>query len=143
MLIESAFLTAFSLLGMEEGIRLMRHEHLSGDIIGPGGFLVFLSAVLFTGTTVYFFRTYKRRCGEVKTRGISLRFGPAILLLMVLGLYGAAVSMVSYAVGTALFFILAFKISGVKSWVRSLVLGLLVAMIFELVFSRVARIPFS
>lgn len=142
LLIESILLSGLSILGIWEGIRLLRQEHTMGDLIGPGGFVLSVSAVLFLITIVYLLRMYLTRRGFVKTQWVRPRFGTIGRLMVVLGLYVVAVPIVGYAIGSAIFFILAFKISGVKSWGRSTAVGIVVALAFELVFSRYAGISF-
>jgi len=142
LLIETLVLIAFSILGTWEGIRFLKYEYITRDLIGPGGYLVLIFPLLFISTIVYFLRSYPKSSGGVRKRWILPQIGPSVRLMAVLGLYGVVVSNLGYAIGSGLFFILAFKISGVRSWLRSVVLGLVVALVFELVFSRVARIPF-
>ncbi len=143
LIIEAFVLLGLSSLGVWEGIRLLRQEHLLGDPIGPGGFLAFTSIVLLAGSIIYFFGKFQKAQAleaKDKTKGL-LRFGTAAYLLAVLGLYAATVPYVGYALGTGVFFILSFHISGVKNWGWSIGLGLIAATVFELFFSRLAKIP--
>jgi len=140
LLIESLFLIGLSALGLWEGMRLLKQEHLLADPIGPGGFLAFTSAVLFISAVVYLSRSrFKPR---MRKNGWAFpRFGPAGRLLGALGLYAATVPILGYAAGSGLFFILAFRISGVKLWGKSILLGIVIALAFEIFFSRFAKIP--
>lgn len=141
MIIESSILFGLSGLGLAEGIRLMMKRQYWGDPIGPGGYLFFFSAVLLICTVIYLVTQLKYQ-GRAKVKSISLRFGPVVQVLAVLGLYWVSVPIIGYACSSALFFVLTLYIYGMKSWLKSVPIGLAFALAFELIFVRLAKIPF-
>ena len=139
-LIESLFLISLAAVGIREGIRLLGIPLLFRDIIGPGWYILVMSVLLLICAISYLLKNLKQ---PVITREGSLfsHLGPAGKVSVVFGLYIAVVSFIGYAISTFLFFIIILHASGEKSWIKCLVIGMAVALIFKLAFFNLAGIP--
>ena len=138
-MIEGVLLAGLGLLGIREGLRLGRMPLEGSDVVGPGWYVFFISVILLVGA-VAFLAVNVRRHEIVQPQAASLRFGPAGKAMAVLGVYTVATPLAGYAIGSALFFVLAFRVFGMRTWARSAAAGLVTTAIFDLFFSYIAGI---
>ncbi len=138
-MIEGILLAGLALLGIREGLRLRSIASHGSDVVGPGWYVFIISVILLAGAGVYLFVNLRRQ-KIAWPRGISVRLGPASWAMGTLALYTAIIPYTGYAIGSGLFFILTFRVFGVKTWVWSIVFGLVTAVIFVLFFSYIAGI---
>ncbi len=135
VLIESLLLMALASLGLFEGARLTTVSLVSPEPLGPGWYLVVVSGLLFAFGAHHL----AARAKLPTTRAVgslSFRFGAAARALGLLILYAAAMPVVGYLASTAAFFALALRIFGVGSWIRSVVIGVVLAALFEYGFAN-------
>ena len=134
-------LLVMSLLGIYEGARLSGTILLFADSVGPGGYLFFMSCLLFICAAALLVRKFIRsRAGQHEV-GIALHRGAAGQAMILLILYGLAVEFVGYLIASVFFFILAQRIFGERSWPRCGVIGVSITGSFYLVFSYLAGMP--
>ncbi len=138
--LESFVLLGLAVLGIWEGVRLTTVVLVSSEPVGPGWYLLFLSLLLFASAAAYIVRRV-RTGGDTGRLSLSVLRGPAAQATAFLVLYAIAIQIVGYAVSTALFFILTLHSFGVKSWIKSAVIGVALALAFQYGFSDLAGIP--
>lgn len=139
-LLESLFLIGLAILGLREGVRLLKVPLLFVDIIGPGWYIFFVSVLLLMSALVYSWGYFKRP-GISKDKHFLLHLGPPGRITAIFGLYIIIVPFIGYAIGSMIFFILVFHASGMRSWVWSILIGIGVALAFKFCFSYLAGIP--
>jgi hypothetical protein len=140
MLIENILLLALAIVGLYEGARLAQATLLFDDSVGPGWYLFFLSGLLLLCAVALVVRQVRRKTAS--QRGLSVLKGPAGQSLLLLLFYALAASYAGYLIASVIFFVLAQRIFGERSWPRSAVLGLVITGSFYLVFSYLAGVPF-
>ena len=140
MLIENILLLALAIVGIYEGARLAKVALLFDDPVGPGWYLFFLSALLLLCAVALVVRQVRRKTASLG--GLSVLKGPAGQSLLLLLFYALAASYAGYLISSVIFFVLAQRIFGERSWPRSAVLGLVITGSFYLVFSCFAGVPF-
>jgi len=140
MWFESILLMACAIVGIYQGAQLAQETLLIDDPVGPGWYLCFMSALLFTCGLALLVRQIRRRASS--TGGFSVLMGPAGHSLLLLLLYALAASFAGYLLASVFFFVLAQRIFGERSWPRAAALGLVITGSFYFVFSYFAGVPF-
>jgi hypothetical protein len=140
MPLENILLLALAIIGIYEGGRLAKVTLLFDDPVGPGWYLFFLSALLFICAIALIVRQMRRKTGS--QGGFSVLKGPAGQSLLLLLFYALAASFAGYLLGSVVFFVLAQRIFGERSWPRSAAFGLAITGSFYLIFSYLAGVPF-
>ncbi len=141
MAFENILLMALAVIGIYEGARLAKVALLFDDPVGPGWYLFFLSILLLICAMALILRERRRRSTS-PGGGLSVLKGPAGLSLLLLLFYVLAATISGYAIASLIFFVLAQRIFGEKSWTRSGVLGLAMTGTFYFIFSYLAGVPF-
>jgi putative tricarboxylic transport membrane protein len=127
--------------GIYEGLRLSKSVLLFVDPVGPGWYLFFMSCLLFVCAIALLARQSIGRTAGQRTVGLALHKGPAGRALALLILYGLAVMFLGYVVASAMFFIVAQRIFGERSWIRCTAVGITVTGCFYVVVSYLAGMP--
>lgn len=143
LIAESLVILIVASLSLYDGIRLTKAPLLNPDPVGPGWYLVIVAGILFLCTVGYFIKEGAKTKLAARTEGGSLSsfsIGPASWVLMVLIVYTILASLVGYTPATAFFFILAFHLLGVKSWVKSIILAAVFTAAFRFLFYDLAGI---
>jgi hypothetical protein len=140
LFIESFLLIGLGAIGTYDGAKLLKEPLIIREYIGPGWYLIFLSSMLIICGIIYLLVNAKHRAIAGRKR-FSLHVGPHGYVLILLGLYTIGVSFVGYIPSTLFFFVLAYRIFGVSSWIRSIIIGLISIAVFQLIFSYLLGIP--
>lgn len=133
-------LMGLGILGIYEGARLTKVALLFDDPLGPGGFLILVSGMLFVCAAIYLV-VHGRRRGTIGRKHFSTHIRPSSRVLIVFVLYAIMVPFIGYAISNVFFFVLAVHIFGERSWIRNVVIGLAFTVGFYLVFSYLAEVP--
>jgi putative tricarboxylic transport membrane protein len=127
--------------GITEGVRLSKSALLFKDPVGPGWYLFFMSCLLFICALALVIKKLKSHKAGQREASLSLHKGPAGRALILLMLYGVAATYLGYLIASAMFFILAQRIFGERSWLRCAVTGVSITACFYFVFSYLAGMP--
>ena len=142
VLTEGILILAVATVGVVEGLRLIivKDPRVLYDIIGPGAFILFLSLALMVAG-VYYILYYVKIPGdkiafsrEAKIRVISMSVALAIYLLLI--------DILGYYVSTILFLLTEFRLVGVKSWLASVSLSLVITAMFYIIFVEFLTLVF-
>jgi hypothetical protein len=145
-LLESLMVIVLAVLGMADAWRLsgvVRGGRRFHDVIGPDRYLGAISIGLFLCGVWKMMGSLKSPSQEAgKTQGegegnVSMVF----LVIFVLFVYSILLPILGYLLSTLIFFPVLYFIFGVRSWVKSLVLGLLTAGLFYAIFAYFAEVP--
>jgi hypothetical protein len=147
--IEGITLIATGIIAVAEGLRLTKKVDPDAvtDILGPGYYIFFLGLILaiigVTYLTVHYKEAFYKRKGSLygrikEKRGISTVF----YMTLVFVFYLISIHIAGYLVPTLIFFFLEFRLAGVKSWKRNIILTLVITAVFYLIFIRYCRIVF-
>ncbi len=128
-------------VGIMEGIRLSTSVLLFPDPVGPGWYLFFMSCLLFTCAMGLSVRALIRRRAGQRQASLSLHKGLAGRALLLLCVYGAAITYLGYGIACLIFFISILRLFGERSWIRCGLIGVAITGCFYLVFSYLANMP--
>lgn len=139
LLIETLLLMGLATLGIYDGARLLR-IHIPHDPLGPGGFLLIISIMLVICSVINLWVHYEQGA-TAEGKRFSLHIGQVGQAVIVYILYAIAVPLVGYLLGSVFFFVLMVRIFGETSWIRTIVFGLIFAVVFKIGFSSLMEIP--
>ena len=144
LFIEATSIIVFSLVAMVEGLRLIiyKQPNLLYDPIGPGFYILALSIGLMSAGVAHLLTNYRRlpSTGNVAaSRAMRIRlFGS----FMVLAVYILLIDFVGYLVATLVFFVLELRLAGVTSWRTNLILTVILAIVYYVIFVRLCDMVF-
>ncbi len=143
-LVESILVIVLAGLGIADAWRLSGVVRGSGkfhDVIGPDRYLAAISVGLLICGIWQLVGSLKGQ-GSItgKKEGGDSHTAMIVLVIFVLILYSVLLPLLGYLIGTLLFFPVVFFIFGVRSWAKSLIVGLLTAVIFYAIFEHFAEL---
>lgn len=138
VLIEGAVLLIVGFVGLIEGLRMYlgRDPHVIIDMVGPDGFLVVVSvALIITGLLHLLVNSRKKLVANWITADREMTM-KAVGLAIILGFYILSISIVGFLISSIVFFLLAFRVAGVKSWPVNIFVTLALTGGFYIIFVR-------
>jgi len=136
VLFEGILLLIFSFVGIGEGIHLVVYKdpYAIFDPIGPGFYILIPSIILMAIGFVHVFVNYKKSIdvekvaisGEMRKRMINM--------IAVLATYILLMNFVGYFLASIIFFLLIFRVVGIKPWPITIFLTLLLTVCFYTLF---------
>ncbi len=144
VLIEGLLLVGVSLVGMGEGLRLviLKDPYTLYDPLGPGFYLIAISLGLMTiGGAHLFWHSTSSLSMEWSPVDRKMKIKMAFTVLSYI-LYLFLIRILGYPLATLFFFILGFKIHGVKSWSFIVLLSLIFSAFYYLIFVHYCHMVF-
>jgi len=138
VLIEGALLLAISFVCIAEAIRLIAETDPKAvvDRLGPGFYVLILGVALLSIGIAHLLVHYREE-PDVKKFSISREMKMRIIMMtMALVVYTLLIDLIGYLASSVVFFLLEFRIAGVKSWATSLTLAFVVTGGYYLVFVK-------
>jgi hypothetical protein len=144
-LVEGAVLLLIGLISMTEGLRLTLRKapNVLYDLLGPGLYVLMLGFGLTATGAAYLFSNFRKeasspektpKSGEMKRKLIGT--------VLVYAVYTLLIPFLGYLTATVIFFILAFRIAGVRSWKVNLFLTGVVSTVSYIVFVHYCSVIF-
>jgi hypothetical protein len=147
--IEGIVLLGTGIISLAEGLRLTQKidPDAIADVLGPGYYIFSLGLLLMITGITYLLINYRKFLnmkkeasgGETEKQRMNR---VVIYMVAVFIIYLTLINMAGYLVPTLIFFFLEFRLAGVKSWKRNLILTSVVAGIFYVVFIQYCRLIF-
>ena len=144
VLIEVLLIVVLSLLTMAEGLRLIifKDPYILYDPLGPGSYILVLSFGLLAVGIVYFITNSRKPsfAGRITANEkVKVQLYSSI---GVLGLYILLLQFLGYLLATPIFFFLQLRISGVKSYIKTIILSLTLSCVYYAVFVKFCGVAF-
>ncbi|MCF6097016.1 tripartite tricarboxylate transporter TctB family protein [Thermovorax subterraneus] len=137
---EGIIFIMLGIIGLIDSLRLVKAT--TNEILGPGWYLFILSAILLCSSACYLIATYKKDTfSESILIGLHLKFSPAVIAIILLLLYSFAVIFLGYLISTIIFLILTMQVFGERSFVTSIIFGIITGTAFWFLFVYFANIP--
>jgi hypothetical protein len=141
---EVIFILVMGIITMVEGLRLIFIKDPAAiyDLIGPGPYLLVVSMMFMGGGIVHLVTNWRKSVAaqgvvidkKLRRKLISTVVNCAIYLLLI--------STVGYLIATPIFFLLQFRIEGIRSWLRNLALTFVISATYYLVFVKYCSLIF-
>lgn len=144
VLIEGTFLLAISIISIIEGLRLTIYKdpNMLYDIMGPGLYIFFVGIFLMIASIIYFIGNYKK-IHIIKKIAINKEMTIRMIsMIVVLVIYAFLINVVGYFFASIVFFLLEFRISGIKSWLITCILTLAFTAGYYIVFVQYCSMIF-
>lgn len=142
--VDSALLGIVSILGIYEGIRVLRLPVFVSEPLGSGFYLIGLSTILLLAVVVETVFHPVTRMSAIRARSkrlFSLFRDPEIQAWLALILYICFLEAIGYVLSTLCYLILSIRIFGERRWVWVFVSSSALTLVFYVVFQRLAGIP--
>ncbi len=149
ILVEPLVVIFLAVLGIADAIRLsstIRPGGIFHDVIGPDRYLGAISVGLLV-CGIWTFATNLKNVRsplfnkENKEKGEESHIKQVALVVFVLFLYAFAISTLGYLLATCFFFPVIYFIFGVRSWLKSILIGLATTAAFFVIFEYIAEMP--
>ena len=145
LLTEGILILFISLISIVEGVKLVFYKdpRIFYDPVGPGLYILLLAIFLVTTSVAQFIISYKKPPSikkdvvvnkEMRIRMISTVVNCAIYLLLI--------SNLGYLIASLIFFLLQFRIQGIKSWLFNLILTFVITITYYFVFVKYCSLIF-
>ena len=144
ILIEGILLFIIGIGSITEAIRLLRQmdPNTVYDVLGPWSFILFLGIALIITTSIHLAVEYRKKLSK-GDEGITQELRRRMIgVLVVFAIYTILIDIVGYAVASIFFFLLEFRIVGIKSWRSNAILSLVFTAAFYLVFVKLCNMVF-
>jgi hypothetical protein len=143
-LIEGILILIISVVGLSEGVRLTLQRSSAiviRDVLGPSLFVILLSSGLLIVAIIHFIVIHRKVTLNEKTSGNTIMSVKVIGMISVLAGYIVLIRFFGYFMPSIPFFLLEFRIAGVRSWRRNLVLAPVTAIAFYIIFVKLCNMP--
>lgn len=144
ILIEGILLFIIGIGSIAEAIRLFRQKDPNTvyDVLGPWSFILFLGIALIINTSIHLAVEYRKKLSK-GDEGITQEMRRRMIgVIVVFAIYTILIDIVGYAVASIFFFLLEFRIVGIKSWRSNAILSLVFTAAFYLVFVKLCNMVF-
>lgn len=145
LLIEGILILFISLISILEGIRLVFYKdpNIFYDPVGPGLYILLLAIFLVVASAAQFIISYNKapdiRKDVVVNKEMRIRL---IGTVVNCAIYIFLISKFGYLVASLIFFLLQFRIQGMKSWLFNLVLTFVITVTYYFVFVKYCSLIF-
>ncbi len=142
--IEGLILVGISLVSVAESLRLIYYKdpQMMMDWLGPGYYLLLMSiGMLVTGVIHIYHHLRKGQtiAKEKTSKEMTIRL---ITSFVACAIYLILIDIIGYAIATFVFFILMFRIVGIRSWPYNLVLSAFLSVAYYFVFVKFCSMVF-
>lgn len=148
ILMEGAALSVIGICGLVGGFTLYlnRDARTQSSVMAPGVYILALSVALILTALGYVYLNSRRasRPARVDRHRTQVPWVSRIVIKMVslLAVYAYLIPVLGYLAPTILFFVVEFRLLGVKSWKGNIALTAVVAAIFYVVFIQYCEMIF-
>lgn len=144
LVFEGILLFVICFMGLAEGFRLILYKepNVLYDIIGPGFYILSLGIALMIACVIHIIVNYKKYPAR-ETGGADKKMQiQAISMIAVCVIYLLLINILGYLMATIVFFVLEFRIAGVKSWRTNFILTLLLSTSYYVIFIKYLNVVF-
>lgn len=148
VLTESLVISMMGVVGVFEGVRLLGKVQIQAEPIGPAWYVIFVSGFLLACGLIYAVKEMTRFAEEKRIpfgeesagEPSPLGVGGIIIPAGVFTAYIFLLPILGYVISTLLFFPFALRTFGEKSWIRSILISVILTAVFYVGFARVAEV---
>jgi hypothetical protein len=144
VLIEGLLLLILSFVGLGESLRLIldKDPQKVYDVLGPGQFVLVLSLALMAIGASHLIVNLRKGAIVPRTEvNVEMR-NRMIGMALALAFYTLAIDFLGYLISTVLFFLLEFRIVGIKSWRSNIMITIVLTAVYYVVFIKYCEMVF-
>jgi hypothetical protein len=141
--IEAAVLVGIGGLGIWEGLRLnlLPDTQSIHKAIRPGSYILIVGICLVVTGISYFLKHFRQKKSAKIAVGEAWK-GRGVGMLLVLGIYTVLIGVVGYLLASVVFFLLEFRVVGIRSWAQTAGLTVVLVGIYYVVFVYLCSMSF-
>jgi hypothetical protein len=142
--VDCALLGGVSILGIYEGIRHLHAPSFTPEPLGPGLYLLVLSVVLLLAVAAEIAVHHQGRTNTKRAEGkkmTSFFRNPVAQTFLGLILYTILLQYIGYFISTLCFLVVCIRIFGEKRWLWVIFSGSGLALVFYVLFLKLAGVP--
>ena len=143
--IEGLLILIVAFVTMVEGLRLVFQPRAPGmiyDSLGPGGYLFILSLGLLVTGAAHLIAQYRKTVLRERVRADRGTRMQLWGMMAALAIYISLIDRVGYAPASIVFFLVTFRMVGIKSWPFNMAMSLGLATIYYVVFVKLCDLVF-
>ncbi len=147
--VESIILLIISFGVLFEGVHLALGVKGVRDIMGPGTYIIVLGAILIFVTLMHiilqlrsFLRQKNKSTENAKVLQKSKTEINVLKMVAVFAFYIVLAQTIGYPIATPVFFLIMFRVTGVTSWGRNVMLTAIFSIVFYIVFVHFCEVIF-
>jgi hypothetical protein len=144
-LIEGIVMLVFSFVGLVEGIHLISDidPHTVYDALGPGWYVLCISLLLTLTGAIHLIVHY-REGGVAAAKAVVDKTLTRKMIYMVLAmaLYIFLIDIFGFLIPTLIFFLMEFRIVGITSWLKNIILTIVITAVYYVTFVIYADMVF-
>lgn len=112
------------------------------DVMGPGMYILFLGIALMTVGALHLIVNRSKGPGMKEMAVGKGMKGRAFGLIVAFIVYNILIDVLGYLASTFLFFLMQFRILGIKSWRMTCILSFVLATLYYVIFERFCNMVF-
>jgi len=143
-LVGGLVMAGMALAGIIEAIHLINNKdpHTFDEMVGPGAFILILAIPLMITSLFFIFMEYRK-----KSKDVTSKFGQPIDtklvgIFLVTALYIYLIGIIGYMFSSFIFFVIAFKLSGVNNWKMVCLISIVLSILYYGIFVEFASLSF-
>jgi hypothetical protein len=143
-LIEGIMMLGIASAGIIEAMYIISHRDMNtvDELIGPGSYILFLAVPLMITGLSHLFMEYRKKSSDIKLgsgRQIDVKL---VGIFLMTALYIYLIGVIGYLLSSLIFFVIAFKLSGVKSWWNNIMISCVISGSYYIIFVRMCDLIF-
>ena len=144
VLTEGILLLVLSFVAFGESLHLISEKDPQKvyDVLGPGHFILVLSLALMAIGAAHLIVNLRKGTAVAKLKVNREMRNRMIGMALALGFYTLAIDFLGYLISTVLFFLLEFRIVGIKSWRSNIMITIVLTAVYYIVFIKYCEMVF-
>lgn len=144
MLIEGLVILGIASAGIIEAMYLITHKepYTFDEMVGPGSFILFLAVPLLITGLSYIIKNYKKKSSKIEP-GFKKQINAKVFgIVLITAMYIYLIGVIGYFLSTIIFFIFAFKFSGVDNWKVNFIVTFVISSCYYIIFVKFSDMVF-
>ncbi|MHB9098940.1 MAG: tripartite tricarboxylate transporter TctB family protein [Syntrophales bacterium] len=144
VLIEGIVMSALASFGILEAIYIMFHKdpNTVAELVGPGSYILILAVPLLLTGLFHIWREYRKGPTEIAPGFKQQIDGKLIGIFLITSAYIYLIGVIGYLFSSLIFFIFAFKLSGVERWRNNLIISFVLSGLYYVIFVKMCDLIF-
>lgn len=144
VLIEGIVLLGIAAASIIEAMYLISHKdpNTVDEIIGPGSYILFLAVPLMITGLSHIIMGYKKKSSKIGP-GFRKQIDVKLVgIFLITAVYIYLIGVIGYLLSTVIFFVFAFKLSGVNNWRANFIITFVISFCYYIIFVKCCDLIF-
>lgn len=144
VLIEGIVMLGIASAGIIEAMYVISHKdpNTIDELIGPGSYILFLAVPLMITGLSHIFMEYRKKSRDI-TLGFRQQIDAKLVgIFFITALYIYLIGVIGYLLSSIIFFIFAFRLSGVNNWRVNFIISFVISGSYYIIFVKICDLIF-